>query len=144
MLKRIPRGTSAVVGLLLAVPSAALAADPEGLPTLGQAALRSIAALGAVLALIALLAYLFKRVRQSSPVVSNQGPVSSVARIDLGGRREIRLVRAADRYLVVGVTADRIDILSDRPAPAEAARTEDVPELPGHPALQVLRKLASS
>ena len=140
----IPRGARVTLGLLLGAPATAFAADPEVLPTLGQATLRAVAALGLVLVLIVLLAYLFKRLRQSSPVSSNHGPVASVARLDLGGRREIRLVRVGDRQLVVGITSGRIDLLSEQPAPSEVPRADTAEASPRHPALEVLRKLASS
>jgi flagellar biosynthetic protein FliO len=92
----------------------------------------------AVLAAIAACAWLFRRLSSSAPVRARGGRLGSLARLDLGGRREIRLVRADDRVLVVGVTADRIDLLTDLGTAPAAADSEPAP------ALHVLRNLTTS
>jgi flagellar biosynthetic protein FliO len=125
--------------LLLATP--ALAADGDPVAGLPQAGLRAVAALGGVLALILALAWLLRRFREASRAATGGPALESVARLDLGARREIRLVRAAGRLLVVGVTEKRCELiteLDDDAIPASANGEEKAPPL------EVLRKLATS
>jgi flagellar protein FliO/FliZ len=123
---------------LVALPSLALAADPGSPPSLSDAVVRTVASLGAVLALIVLLAFLFKRFREQATQSGGGGRLVEIARLDLGSRREIRLVRVADRQLVVGITAERMQLLAELPAEgAEADEDADA-------GLRILRKLATS
>ena len=144
MIPRIPRSAEVVGAALLAWPTSALAADPATPASIGMAAFRTAASLGIVLALIALLAFPFSRFRESATRRPSGGRIASVARLDLGGRREIRLVEISGRRLVVGVTGDRIELLTELESGEEA--TEEVaPDPPRRPAaLEVLRKLATS
>jgi flagellar biosynthetic protein FliO len=114
------------------------------IPSFGATALRAAAALGAVLLLIAALAYLFRRLRDVSPTGATAHRIRSTGRLDLGGRREIRLVEVAGRRLLVGVTGDRIDLLTElEPADGERGEPEATSAERSGP-LAVLRKLATS
>jgi flagellar biosynthetic protein FliO len=77
--------------------------------------LRAGAALGAVILLIVALSALLRRLRESGGSSGPSRRLASLERLDLGAKREIRLVRADDRLLVVGITADRMELLSESP-----------------------------
>jgi flagellar biosynthetic protein FliO len=77
--------------------------------------LRAGAALGAVILLIVALSALLRRLRESGGSSGQSRRLASLERLDLGAKREIRLVRADDRLLVVGITADRMELLSESP-----------------------------
>ncbi len=144
MTRRIPRSAEVVGAALLAWPTSALAADPATPSSLGMAAFRTAASLAIVLGLIALLAFLFRRFRESASHRPSSGRIASIARLDLGGRREIRLVEIAGRRLVVGVAGDRIELLTELEGDEEVP-DEMAPDPPRRPAaLEVLRKLATS
>lgn len=146
-----------VLVLLLLVPCIAEAGGPEGAlgtmaPSTFALVARALGSLAGVVALIALLALLLKRLRVPGPVRMTGRRLHSVERLDLGGRRELRIVRAGERTLVLGVTEKGIDLLTelDEPlhVPAEAAAdaAPDAGSIPaaGAPMLRVLRKLATS
>ena len=116
-----------------------LAADPA-VPSLGHLALRSGASLAGVLLLIVLLAVLVKRFRLPASIRPAGGRVSSIDRLDLGARREVRLLRVDGRMLVVGVTADRIELLTQYAAEDSLDSVDDEDA----PSLQVLRNLVTS
>lgn len=99
-----------ILGTLL--PSAAFAADPA-LPSLGLSIVRVVASLGLVLALLLALAALFRRMRTASRAAHPGPRLETLDRMDVGGRRELRLVRAGDRLLVLGITEERIQLLSE-------------------------------
>jgi flagellar biosynthetic protein FliO len=144
MARRIPRPAEIALAALLALPLPTFAADPAIPPSLGEASLRTAAALGIVLALIALLAYLFKRFRDSAVLRPSSDRIVSLGRLDLGNRREIRLLEVGGHRLVVGVTGDRIELLRDLGLDLEAALEEDLgPENDGR-TLGVLRRMATS
>lgn len=122
-----------------------LAASPafanESLPSLSTAALRSLAALGAVLALILALAWLLRRFKDSTKATTEGVALRSVARLDLGAKRELRLVQADERMLLLGLTEQRCELLSEWGATnSDAAQ----PTIDAPPALEVLQKLATS
>lgn len=124
-----------LLGTLL--PSSAFAADPA-LPSLGLSIVRVVASLALVLALLLALAALFRRMRSAS-LAAHPGPrLETLDRMDVGGRRELRLVRAGDRLLVVGITEERIQLLS--------VLDDDVAESVASPAREpaILRSLAIS
>lgn len=122
-----PRPDAVLLGALL-LPRPALAAGAAAaLPSLGISLVRVGASLALVIALLLALAALFRRARAASRAAHPGPRLESVDRLDLGTRRELRLVRAGDRLLVVGITDERIELLSelDEPSaesPAEATR----------------------
>jgi flagellar protein FliO/FliZ len=70
-------------------------------------------ALVAVIALMLLIAWLFKRV---GPVNSmNKVSMKVVGGISIGNRERIMVVEIADQWLVLGVTAQQINTLSSMP-----------------------------
>ncbi|MGQ0720022.1 MAG: flagellar biosynthetic protein FliO [Candidatus Eiseniibacteriota bacterium] len=119
--------------LLALTPTPALAAG-DAVPSLAAVAMRTGLALAAVLAAIAGLAYLLRRLRFSPRNQRTDARLASIARLDLGLRREIRIIEVADQVLVVGVTADRIDLLTELDTAAKVRQPE----------LQVLRELTTS
>ena len=129
----------ALIPILITLPEAAWAAD-GATPALGQLALRAGASLAAVVGLIVLLAVLVRKFKAIPGAVSSGGRLASLARLDLGARREIRLVRVDEKTLVVGVTGDRIELLCE-----VEGRLEDAESTSGRkPALQILRELTTS
>jgi flagellar biosynthetic protein FliO len=124
----------------VSAPVAAHAGAGDSVTT-GALVARAGLSLLAVLAAIAACAWLFRRLSSlssASPGRQRGSRLSSLARLDLGARREIRLVRAEDRLLVVGVTGDRIELLTDLGSGAPEADSGAAP------ALRVLRDLTTS
>jgi flagellar protein FliO/FliZ len=122
---------------MVAAPAAARADAGDAVSTAALVA-RAGLSLVVVLAAIAGCAWLFRRLSNAAPARAQGARLGSLARLDLGARREIRLVRADDRVLVVGVTPDRIDLLTDLGTGVAAA--DPAPS----PALRVLRDLTTS
>jgi len=89
-------------------------------------ALRAVLSLAGVVALIAALGLLLRRLQAQQSSRPASGRLRSLARLDLGARREIRIVEADGHRLVVGVTADRLDLLTALPA-GRSAGAEEVP-----------------
>jgi flagellar biogenesis protein FliO len=125
----------------LASPATAWAEGAGGAPGLGELGLRAGAALAAVLALIAVLAVLVRRLRLSPHVGRSGGRLASRGRLELGGRREIRLIQVDRQMLIVGITPERIELLS---AYDEGVSSTEIPSSEGEPDISVLRKLATS
>jgi len=91
------------------LPASALAAG-EAAPAVSAAPM--LGALVAVIAAIFAAAFLFKRsgLQQSGAGASLLKPVATLA---LGAREKIVVVQVADRWLVLGVTAQSIQPLAD-------------------------------
>ncbi|MBZ0267731.1 flagellar biosynthetic protein FliO, partial [bacterium] len=113
---------------------------------------RALGSLAAVVALIAALALLLRRLRENAPARGTSRSLRAIERLDLGGKRELRVVRAGERTLVLGVTEQRIELLTELETATETAG-DGAPEAPatsalatgsGTPVLRVLRKLATS
>jgi flagellar biosynthetic protein FliO len=143
--------------LLLLLPCTAHATGAEGMmgtmaPSTFALVARALGSLAGVVALIALLALLFRRLRVPGPARAATRRLRSVERLDLGGRRELRVVRAGGRTLVLGVTEQRIDLLTELDdVPGEGAEAspsacehDESAAGSGTPVLRVLRKLATS
>lgn len=142
---RISRhAASSIVALVTSIPTAALANDPTTLPSLTQMSLRAGAALGGVIVLIVALSVLLRRLRESTNAPGNGRRLAALDRIDLGAKREIRLIRADDRLLVIGMTSDRMNLLSELPSPeASDLEASDAPKSLAFSGPR-LRKVASS
>lgn len=91
-------------------------------------------ALAAVIGLMLLIAWLFKRI---GPINSmNKVPMKVVGGLSIGNRERIMVVEVADQWLVLGVTAQQINMLSSMPkqettaAPAGSSTTANQPETP--------------
>ncbi|NNE43135.1 MAG: flagellar biosynthetic protein FliO [Gemmatimonadetes bacterium] len=136
MPRKPSRSLTAVPAFLLLTPAAALAAD--SVPPISQMALRAGLSLAVVVAAIFAVALLLRRLSGSAAKPASGRRLASLARLDLGNRRELRIVRADHQVLVLGVTADRIELI--RELPADALEDEESPA----PALTVLRKLTTS
>jgi flagellar biogenesis protein FliO len=52
-----------------------------------------------------------------------------VDRLDVGARREIRIVRVSDRLLVVGITEDRMELLAELEEGDAAGPAVEAPSL---------------
>jgi flagellar protein FliO/FliZ len=72
--------------------------------------LPSLLAFVAVIAMIPLALWLMKRGQALRPRAS--GPLAVIAGLSMGPRERIAVVQAGDRYLVVGVTAQTINVLA--------------------------------
>jgi flagellar protein FliO/FliZ len=120
------------------LPQRALAAGTAALPSVGLSLVRVGASLALVIALLLALAAMFRRVRAVSRAAHPGPRLETIDRLDVGARRELRLVRAGDRLLVVGITDERIELLAELDAPVEEAASA-----PGIPQA-VLRSLAIS
>ncbi|MFN8179536.1 MAG: flagellar biosynthetic protein FliO [bacterium] len=105
------------------LPQSALAAGTVALPSVGLSLVRVGASLALVIALLLALAAMFRRVRAVSRAAHPGPRLETIDRLDVGARRELRLVRAGDRLLVVGITEQRIELLSELDAPAEETAT---------------------
>ncbi len=145
MRKRFPRLTSSLVLLATLTPLDAYADGTDALSGLAPVLLRAFGSLGAVIALIALLAWLLRRFRESTTTAQARGNLASGGRLDLGAKREIRLVQVHDRTLVLGVTEGRIELLTELEGSAcEATPVESMDGESTPPVFRVLQKLASS
>jgi flagellar protein FliO/FliZ len=70
-------------------------------------------ALAAVIGLMLLIAWLFKRI---GPINSmNKVPMKIIGGLNIGNRERIMVVEVADQWLVLGVTAQQINTLSSMP-----------------------------
>ena len=99
--------------LLLPATSAAADASSTGAisPTTGL--LQILLGLIAVLALMGVAAWLFKKM---GPVnTGNKISVKIVGGVSIGNRERIMVVEVADQWIVVGVTANQINTLSTMP-----------------------------
>lgn len=118
--------------LLAALPATARATGPGALPELGLSLVRVAASLALVLALMLALAALFRRARMTTRFGPTRRRLETLDRLDVGGRREIRLLRAGAKHLVVGITDARMDLLAEldadesRELPAPVARAANV------------------
>lgn len=81
-------------------------------PSMAMVALRAALSLAGVIALIGALALLLRRLHAHASSRPAGGRLRSLARLDLGARREIRLVEADGRRLLVGVTSERVELLT--------------------------------
>ena len=81
----------------------------------------SLAAFALVIALIPLSLWLLKRTQTLRP--AHGGPLSLHSSLALGPRERIAIVRAGDRWLVLGITAQAIATLAelDEAPPAAAS-----------------------
>lgn len=132
---RVPPDVRAFLPAVLltaALPVPALAADPGALPELGISLVRVAASLALVLALLLALAALVRRARASARFGPPRRGLETLDRMDVGGRREIRLVRAGAKRLVVGITDARMELLAELDGedaaalPAPVARAANV------------------
>lgn len=138
MARRTGRGIPELLTFaLVAAPSAAWAADDAAFG-LGELALRAAGSLAAVIALIVVLALLLRRLKSVPGGLGTGGRITSVARLDLGSRRELRLVRIDGRTLLLGVGGERIELLCELPPEARPDAE------PSAGPLRILRELATS
>jgi flagellar protein FliO/FliZ len=106
-----------------------------------ELALRAGGSLVLVLLLFASLVFLLRRFRGGAAGLRDSANrfLRLRERIDLGARREIRVVEVQGRLLVVGVTNQGITLLTELDAAASPA--EQAPPPAGGPLLRVLRKM---
>lgn len=106
---------------LLTLPTLAGAVEKTPVPHSGGLQLWS--GLAIVMAVILLL-YGAARRWLKWPVGGRSGVIRICETRALGPKKSLCLVRVRDRELLLGVTGERIALLSDMPVPAEAAREE--------------------
>ena len=96
--------------MLLALPGAAWAADPAVISPSGGV-LKMVLGLATVLAVMALITWLLKRMVPS--VTNRQSLVRVVGGVSVGSRERVVLLEVAGRLLVVGVAPGRVTQLAD-------------------------------
>ncbi|MFZ6799854.1 flagellar biosynthetic protein FliO [Undibacterium sp. Di24W] len=121
-----------LLGSLFGLLSSSALAQTKGQtsvsPTTGL--LQIFLALVAVIGLMLLIAWLFKRI---GPINSmNKVPMKVVGGLSIGNRERIMVVEVGDQWLVLGVTAQQINTLSSMPkqeiATADPAHANPNPE----------------
>jgi len=85
----------------------------EAPPSIWKILGRMILALGAVTALIAGVSYLAKRFLPSHVAGPRSGAIQIIAMRSIGQRRNLMLVRASDKTILLGATPNGITFLSD-------------------------------
>ena len=105
--------TSVAFPVLAHAGNPAAQSAPGTVPDLGVTMLRVSGSLALVLALLFALVALMKRARTHVRRGRTGPALETVDRMDIGARREIRLVRAGERLLVVGITEERMELLSE-------------------------------
>lgn len=124
-----------LAGAMAATPAHAWAADPAFSTSSGVLALRTVLSLAFVLGLL-FLSLRFLRGLQlgESRATTRAHPIASRARLDLGARREIRIVDVHGRLLVVGITDQSMQLLTElapdalaEPAETASAACETTP-----------------
>jgi flagellar biogenesis protein FliO len=118
--------------MTVGMPQAAWAADGISEPSLAFLLLRAFFSLALVLALLGALTIAVRKWNERASLGRAGAQLVSRGRLDLGARREIRLIDIGGRILVVGITAERMDLLAetslqDLPSREEATgQTPDV------------------
>jgi flagellar protein FliO/FliZ len=118
------RGVTRLTAVLLLAYTAVLSAAPiepvvvnTASPAVGGL-LQTIFALTAVLALLAVLAWLMKRFGPRSHM--GTVPIKLVGALSLGGRERIMVVEVGNQWIVVGAAPGRVNALATMPAQAAA------------------------
>jgi len=102
-----------ILCLLAGIPAATLAGEP-GAPEMGSASLKALGALGLVLALILLLAWLARRYLRFLPQGSGRGDsIQIVSARSLGPKRSVYLLEVEGRRLLVGSAEAGVSLLKD-------------------------------
>ena len=101
--------------MIAGVPQAAWAVDGISEPSIAFLLLRAFFSLALVLALLGALVIAVRKWNERTSLVRPGAQLISRARLDLGARREIRLIEIGGRVLVVGITAERMDLLAETP-----------------------------
>jgi flagellar protein FliO/FliZ len=106
--------SSFLLGLLGVVNNPAMAqARGQTSVSASTGLLQIFLALAAVIGLMLLIAWLFKRI---GPINSmNKVPMKVVGGLSIGNRERIMVIEIADQWLIVGVTAQQINTLSSMP-----------------------------
>jgi flagellar protein FliO/FliZ len=86
---------------------------------LETAAIRTLASLGLVVGLIVCLFYLLRRWRLGALGPNNQSAMRLIGTLSLAPRRSLALVEIADQWLVVGVGADQVTLITKLERPPE-------------------------
>ena len=95
----------------------AVIAAPPG-PSTFMGLLQVVLGLGVVLAAIFGCAWLFRRM--SSSMIGIPRHLRVVSAVMVGQRERVVIVELGDEWLVLGVTAQSVNLLSTRPKPADA------------------------
>jgi len=105
-----------VAALLLAAP--ALAAD-GGPPSLGSAAIRSVASLAVVVALILVVSVAARRWLGRVPAGGHRNPIQIVASRALGSRATITMLEVEGERLLVGSSPHGLGLICKLGAPGQ-------------------------
>jgi flagellar protein FliO/FliZ len=96
-------------------------------PSQDPVVFKVVAALVVVIGLILVTIYILKRYFKIGGAGTARGRVRVIDSLPLGGKKMIHVLKVYERSLVIGVTGDRIDLLtelSDEEVPAGSARVE--------------------
>jgi len=85
-------------------------------------------ALAAVIGLMLLIAWLFKRIGPMNSM--NKVPMKIVGGLNIGNRERIMVVEVGDQWLVLGVTAQQINTLSSMPKQELPTTATEISNLP--------------
>lgn len=111
-----------IPAVLVLTSSAASAAEQTAIsPTAGL--LQIFLGLVAVLALMAVAAWSFKKIGPAT--TGNKVPVKVVGGVNVGNRERIVVVEVADQWIVVGITASQINTLSTMPKQTNLVEQQD-------------------
>ncbi len=108
-----------------AMPAHAWAADPAFSTSSGVLALRTVLSLAFVLGLLFLTLRFLRGLQFGGTRATTRAhPIASRARLDLGAHREIRIVDVHGRLLVVGITHESMQLLTELAPDALTAPAE--------------------
>jgi len=103
-----------------------------------------ILSLAFVLALLFGVLHLLRGFHERNPAGRSAALLTSKARLDLGQRREIRLIEIPGRVLVLGITSERMDLLAEMPADCEVPAVEPAAPIPLSRFAHRMQKLITS
>lgn len=121
--------------ILLLSPAAALAATAKSVPSAGGSLLATFLSLALVIAVILVMAWLFRRLQ--GRVGGALGGLRVVGGVSLGTRERAVLVQAGDKQLLIGVAPGRVNTLHVFDEPVEGVGQ---PSVAGESFAERLRK----
>ncbi|HET9886049.1 MAG TPA: flagellar biosynthetic protein FliO [bacterium] len=127
----------------MVIPAAAWGGE-GGAPSTPFLFLRMILSLAVVLALLFGVLHGLRRFHERNPAGRSAPLLTSKARLDLGQRREIRLIEIPGRVLVLGITPDRMDLLAEMPADSELPSVATAAPIPLSRFAHRMQKLITS
>jgi len=119
-----PKFACLLLPLLLLLAAPALAATGDSI-SLGHAAIRSIASLALVVALILVVSVAARRWLGRIPAGGHRNPIQIVASRALGSRATITMLEVEGERLLVGSSPHGLGLICKLGAPGQAGATDD-------------------